>query len=94
MLHFVFVTFFKCLSNIILLHFLCIRPVQIFVVHRKGQVIGVKLVVLTLIYHSDDIVVCHCFFFVLCILELAYVAWEPATLLTKLCSCSIKIHVS
>ena len=62
MLHFVFVTFFKCLSNIILLHFLCIRPVQIFVVHRKGQVIGVKLVVLTLIYHRDDIVVCHCFF--------------------------------
>ena len=40
----------------------------------------------------------HCslplLFFVLCILELAYVAWEPATLLTKLCSCSIKIHVS
>ena len=47
--------------------------------HRKGQVIEVTSVVLTLVFQSNDIVVCHCFF-VYCFLELTYVAWEPATL--------------
>ena len=35
---------------------------HIFVVHRKGQVIGVTSVVLTLIFQSNDIVVWHIFF--------------------------------
>ena len=61
MLDFVYVTFFKCLCDIILLHFLYIRPVHTFAVHRKGQVIGVTSVVLTLVFQSNDIVVCHCF---------------------------------
>ena len=52
---------------------------HIFAVHRKRQVIGVTSVVLNLVFQSNDIVVCQCFF-VFCILELAYVAWEPATL--------------
>ena len=60
-LDFVYVTFFKCLCDIILLHFLYIRPMHIFVVHRKGQVIGVTSVVLTLVFQSNDIAVCHCF---------------------------------
>ena len=77
-LDFVHVTFFKCLCDIILLHLLYITPMHIFVVHRKGQVIGVTSVVFTLLSQGNDIVVCHCFF-VICILELAYVAWEPAT---------------
>ena len=80
MLDFVYVTFFKCLYDIILLQFLYIRPMHIFVMHRKGQVIGVTSVVLTLVFQSNDVVFCHCFFFVFCILELAYVAWEPVTL--------------
>ena len=79
MLDFVSVTFFKCLFDIILLYFLYIRTVHIFVVDRKEQVIGVTSVVLTLLFHSNDIVVCH-FFFLFCILELAYVACEPGTL--------------
>ena len=63
MLGFVYVTFFKCLCDIVLLHFLCIRPMHIFVVHRKGKVIGVTSVVLTLVFHSNDIAVCHCFLY-------------------------------
>ena len=50
---------------------------HIFAIHRKGQVIGVTSVALTLVFQSNDIVACHCFFggfFVFCILELAYVA--------------------
>ena len=35
---------------------------HIFVVHRKGQVIGVTSVVLTLIFQSNNIVVWHIFF--------------------------------
>ena len=61
MLDFVFVTFFKCLCDIILLHFLYIRPIHIFVVHRKGQVTGVTSVILTLVFQSNDIVGCHCY---------------------------------
>ena len=34
---------------------------HIFVIHRKGQVIGVTSVVLTLVFQSNDIVVCHYF---------------------------------
>ena len=34
---------------------------HIFVFDRKGQVIGVTLVVLTLVFYSNDIVVCHGF---------------------------------
>ena len=36
---------------------------HIFVAHRKGQVIGVTSVVLTLVFQSNDIVVCHCFLY-------------------------------
>ena len=36
---------------------------HIFVVHRKGQVIGATSVVLTLVFHINDIVVCHCFLY-------------------------------
>ena len=61
MLDFVYVTTFKCLCDIILMHFLYIRPVHIFVVRKMGQVIGVASVVLTLVFHSNDILVCHCF---------------------------------
>ena len=56
---------------------------HIFVVHRKGKIIEVTSVVLTLAFYSNDIVVCHCFFsyfFFFCILQLAYVASEQATL--------------
>ena len=59
---------------------------HIFAVHRKRQVIGVTSVVLNLVFQSNDIVVCQCFF-VFCILELAYVAWEPATLYNVLYGC-------
>ena len=59
---FLYVTFFKCLCNITLMYFLYIRPVHIFAVYRKGQVTGVTSVVLTLVFHSNDIVACHCFF--------------------------------
>ena len=52
MLDFVYVTFFKSLCDIILLHFLHIRPMHVFVVHRKGQVIGVTSVVLILVFQS------------------------------------------
>ena len=62
MVDFVYVTF-SCLCDITFLHFLYIRPVHIFVVHRKGQVIGVTSVVLTLVFQSNDIVVCHCFLY-------------------------------
>ena len=50
---------------------------HVFVVHRKGQVIEVTSVVLTLVFQNNDIVFCHCFFFffVFCILDLAYVAF-------------------
>ena len=70
MLDFVYVTFFKCLCDIILLHFLYIRPMHTFVVHRKGQIIGVTSVVLTLVSQSNDIVVCHC-----CFLYFAFWNW-------------------
>ena len=86
MLDFVYMTFFKCHCDIIFLHFLYIRPIHIFFVHRKVQVIGVTSVVLTLVSKSNDIMECDFFFFfndiffAFCILELAYVAWEPATL--------------
>ena len=63
MLDFVYMTPFKCLCGIVLLQFLYIRPVYIFVVQRKGQVIGVTSVVLTLVIQSNDIVVCHYFFY-------------------------------
>ena len=43
MLDFVYVTFFKCLCDI------AYRLVHMFIFHRKGQVIGVTLVVLTLV---------------------------------------------
>ena len=66
MLDFVYVTPFKCLCDIILLHFLYIRPVHIFVVHRKGQVTGVTSVVPNLVFTVMTL------FFVLSILELAY----------------------
>ena len=33
---------------------------HIFVAHRKGQVIGVTSAVLTLVFQSNDIEVCHC----------------------------------
>ena len=59
---FLYVTFFKCLCSITLMYFLYIRPVHIFAVYRKGQVTGVTSVVLTLVFHSNDIVACHCFF--------------------------------
>ena len=36
---------------------------QIYVAHRKGQVIGVTSVVLTLVDQSNDIVVCHWFWY-------------------------------
>ena len=65
MLDFVYVTFFKCLCDIILLHFLYIGLMHVFVVHRKGQVIEVTSVVLTLVFQNNDIVFCHCFFFFL-----------------------------
>ena len=35
----------------------------IFVVHRKGQVIGVTSVVLSLVFQSNGKVVCHCFLY-------------------------------
>ena len=63
MLDFVYVTFFKCLCDIILLHFLYIRPMHVFVVHRKGQVIGVTSVVVTLVFQSNGVLVCHCFLY-------------------------------
>ena len=74
MSYFVYVTFFKCLCDIILLHFWYVRPLHIFVVHRKGRVIRMSLllktkvrtpdvVVLTLVFHSNDIAVCHCFWY-------------------------------
>ena len=63
MLDFVYVTPFKCLCGIILLQFLYIWPVHIFVVQRKGQVIGVTSVVLTLVMQSNDIVVSHYFLY-------------------------------
>ena len=63
MLDFVYVTFFKCLCDIILLHFLYIRPMHVFVVHRKGQVIGVTSVVATLVFQSNGVLVCHCFLY-------------------------------
>ena len=70
MLDFVYVTFFKCLCDIILLHFLYIRPMHVFVVHRKGQVIGVTSVVLNLVFQSNGVVVCHFF----CILHIIHVS--------------------
>ena len=46
---------------------------DIFVVHRNSlQVIGVTSVVLALDFQSNDIVVCHCFFFVFCNFVLRY----------------------
>ena len=63
MLDFVYVTFFKSLCDILLFHFLYIRPMHIFVAHRKGQVIGVTSGVLTLVLQSTGIVVCHCFLY-------------------------------
>ena len=49
---------------------------HVFVVHRKDQVNEVTSVVLTLVFQNSDIVFCHCFFFfVFCILDLAYVAF-------------------
>ena len=38
---------------------------HIFAVHRKRQVIGVTSVVLNLVFQSNDIVVCQCFFCIL-----------------------------
>ena len=51
----------------------------IFFVHRKEQVIGVTSVALTLVFQINNVVVCHCFFYILHF-GTAYVAWEPATL--------------
>ena len=59
MLDFVYVTP-KCLCDIIAF-FVYKASAYVCFFYRKGQTIGMASVVLTLVFHSNDIVVCQCF---------------------------------